>query len=177
MAGSTSVRRSSSKVASIDASDFPPQTGRRTQSAPFRRDRLFARFGQAPSNRAARNAHRLKDRLHPTTARGQRLGRRETTPPTLVQHGIKGSEPHPNDATIDHKAESNGADSAGESPCPENPQIEVQLFINKPLLRRVKFCDDNTYGCILSDLEIERAPVGHAQVCGASIDNGQANLN
>ena len=84
VSGSTSERRSSSKLASVSLAGLQPPPGRRTRSA----SGLLAhtQFGQSTSDRAARDPGGAHHRNDPAMPGRRRLGGRKTPPTALVEY-------------------------------------------------------------------------------------------
>jgi len=90
--------------------------------------RFIPQFGNASTDRAARDARHLRHHLHTTTARRQRFRRSKTATSAFVQNGIKGCEPQPNGIFVDHDNDSRRADSPRESPPPKIIHHDSTIF-------------------------------------------------
>lgn len=83
-------------------------------------DGFGAKLGQASCDRTPRNARNPRDGLHTTTTSSQRLGRRKTPPPALIQQKIKCFEPKPNGVIVDHQVNLALSIQLGNPRHPEN---------------------------------------------------------
>src|SRR6516162_4969491 len=126
LSGSTSARKSSSRLVSVTLSGLRPPPGRRTQPASGVSSR--PQFGQSAPNSAARQAGRPHHRADPAAPGRYRLRRAKTPTTALVQHWRESLIPHPNRRFITHANLISCRESPGNPATQKNHHQLIHLF-------------------------------------------------